>query len=210
MIRVIRGSQAGSRPGVWLRRALAGAAVLGLLIQSAGATESKEASGSPPGTIEFVGKNAIATANGTFHRWRFSRIEIDREHPERSVIEVEVDIESVDTGTGRRDRHLRSDDFFDIEKYPTAKVRVSEATLDGESESGDARYRAKFDVTIRDVSKTLEGHFDLVEGDPARVEGELTLNRVDFGVGKGHSRWNPMSVREEIPIRFTAELRDRD
>jgi polyisoprenoid-binding protein YceI len=157
-------------------------------------------------SINFVGRNAIAKAKGTFHSWRIVRADIDPAQPELGVVEVEVDIESIDTGIGRRDDHLRSEDFFDVEKYPKAAVRVFDARPAGTSERGLPLYRADFEVSIRDVSKILKGQFEVVSTSPPTVEGSLMLNRVDFGVGKGHSRWNPMSVKEEIPLTFFAVL----
>jgi len=160
----------------------------------------------PPGSITFVGRNLLLTANGTFHRWRFTRVDIDREHPERSVVEVEVDIASIDTGIERRDAHLRTADFFEVETWPMASVRISDASPDGESDAGNPRYRADFMIRIRDVEKTLPGTFEVVAEKPPRVEGELVLNRTDFGVGEPHRRWNPTSIREEIPVRFSVQI----
>jgi polyisoprenoid-binding protein YceI len=159
-----------------------------------------------PGTIEFVASNMIATARGTFHRWSFRRVEIDRQNPERSVVEIEIDVASIDTGIGARDDHLRTADFFEVEKYPTATIRVEEATPDGKTGDGHPRYAARFRVRIRDVEKTLDGHFALVDEAPPRVEGDLVLNRVDFGVGTPYRWWNPASVGPEIPVHFSTPI----
>jgi polyisoprenoid-binding protein YceI len=101
---------------------------------------------------------------------------------------------------------LRHEDFFEVEKYPTATVRVHAARRDGENELGEPRYRAKFEIQIRDVTKTVEGEFEITSGPPRHVQGRLNINRVEFGVGKRHSGWNPMSIRERIPIEFETDL----
>lgn len=162
--------------------------------------------GTPPGSLRFEGSNLLTTAHGSFHQWRFRRIDVDPEHPERSVVEVEVDVASLDTGIGRRNDHLRSADFFDVARFPTAFVRVSDAVSDGTSADGHPRYRAKFDVRIRGVEKTLDGHFEVLGTSPLKVEGELLLDRVEFGVGEPHSRWNPLSVQDEVPVHFSAVI----
>lgn len=182
---------------LWLCTVLAGVA---------GAPSRGEEAGTAPGSLEFEGSNLMTTADGVFHRWHFSRLEVDRENPAASFVEVEVDVASLDTGIDRRDDHLRSDDFFDTEKFPKALVRVHSAARDGESEGGHPRYRAKFDIRIRDVERTLDGTFDVVSTTPPEVRGELVLNRAAFGVGKPHSRWNPMSVGNDILVRFSARL----
>ena len=113
---------------------------------------------------------------------------------------------SIDTGIGLRDKHLRSAGFFDSKKFPKARVRVHDAVLKGKSERGLPLYGAQFTVRIRDVEKTIEGEFELTGEDPPTVEGGLELNRLDFGVGGKHRGWNPMSVKENVPVRFTATL----
>ena len=158
------------------------------------------------GEIEFVGRNALVKAEGRFESWHFTRVAIDREAPERSVVEVEVDVASLDTGIGRRDDHLRSPDFFDVEKFPTALVRVSNARLRGESTDGHPVYLARFELEIHGVRKTIEVEFELVSASPPEVRGDLVLDRLDFGIGGPHKGWNPMSIREQIPVRFHAVL----
>ncbi len=174
------------------------------LALAAMAIEPGTETGAPTGSITFEASNLMSTAHGEFHRWKIVRAEIDPTDPSRGVVELEVDIASVDTGIERRDDHLRTADFFDVENFPTAGVRVHDAVRDGQSERGNPRYRAKFDVKIRDVERTLDGEFELAQSSPPAVEGSLLLNRVEFGVGDPSSWWNPASIEEVIPVRFTA------
>lgn len=179
-------------------------ALMVLIAAAAAHTDTPASAGGPPGSITFVAENLMSTADGVFHDWRIVRAEIDSAHPERGVVEVEVDVASIDTGIEQRDEHLRTADFFEVEKFPTATVRVHGARPDGTSERGHPRYAAKFEVRIRDVTRTVDGVFELVSDSPPTVEGELTLDRVDFGVGGPYAWWNPASIGEEIPVRFTA------
>jgi len=196
----------GHRQGVGQRVAAALlAAVAGIVFAWASATDAADES--PAGTISFEGRNLFGTAKGTFHRWRITQAEVDRSRPEKGVVVVELDIESIDTGNRRRDRHLRSDDFFDAASYPKATVRVHGTRPDGQSERGNPRYTAKFDVHIKEVEKSLDGAFEVTSLDPPTVEGELTIDRVEFGVGGPYRRWNPMSVKREVPVRFSATIR---
>lgn len=63
----------------------------------------------------------------------------------------EVDMASVDTGNADRDAHLRSPDFFDVERFPKM-VFVSKAI----SRRGDGRYKVVGDLTIKDVTREIE------------------------------------------------------
>ena len=162
--------------------------------------------GAPPGSISFEAQNSFSTAHGKFEKWRVVRAEIDPAAPGQGVVEVEVDVASLDTGIERRDNHLRTADFFDVEKFPTARVRVHDAQPNGKSERGNSRYRAKFDLEIHGVKKTVDGEFEVTKTSPPTVEGGLTLNRVDFGIGDPYTWYIPGSIVEEVPVRFRATL----
>ncbi len=163
--------------------------------------------GVPDGSsIRFVAKNLVATGDGTFADWRIVSSSIQPDDPMGSFVEVEVNVASIDTGNTMRDDHLRNEDFFDVETYPVAKVRVHSATLVAAKADGGQRYSAKFDIDLHGVKKTLNGEFVLLSIAPFRVEGKLVVNRVDFGVGEPQSRWNPLSITEDVPVEFRATL----
>ena len=179
--------------------ALGALAVSGPIRAQTGAEE-------PPGSIDFRAHNAIVRAHGVFHRWHFTHVEVDAVQPERSEVELEVEIASIDTGVGRRDRHLRSADFFDAEHYPVAQARVYDAHPAGRSESGNPLYRAQLELRIRDVTKTFDLLFELVSREPARVRGRIEIDRTAFGVGSPHMSWNPMSIGNRVRVEFDALL----
>ncbi len=152
--------------------------------------------------LRFVAKNRIATADGTFHEWSFTAFDVDPMSIETAEVTAEINIASIDTDSPRRDAHLRAADFFDVEHFPTATVRVFGAQRLREIAD---KFTARFEITIRGITKTLDGEFELTLDDPARVTGRLTLNRIDFEIGEPYSRWNPLSIQEIIPIEFTVE-----
>jgi polyisoprenoid-binding protein YceI len=168
------------------------------------AGEAAAEESSPPGEIRFVGKNRIATAKSVFHEWKIASLELNRENLAESTIEIEVDVASLDTGIARRDEHLRTPDFFDVEKFPTAKIRVYDVRPDETGEAGT--HRAKLDLTIRDVTQTREIDFLVLDEETMKVSGEITILRTDFGVGEAHKSLNPMSVEDEVMVSFEATL----
>ena len=126
-----------------------------------------------PGRIGFVGKNAIAKANGTFRSWKLVEVSVDPANLATGSVEVEIDVASLDTDNQRRDDHLRSADFFEVERWPTARIRVHSASpLEG------AHYEAKFDVEIRDA-KT----------DAIQLSTRTSLTRSDTGNGACEQLW---------------------
>jgi polyisoprenoid-binding protein YceI len=114
---------------------------------------------------------------------------------------IEVSVASLDTDNQRRDDHLRSADFFEVERWPTARVRVHNI-----SQTTPGRYQADFEVQIRDKIKTIRGEFEVIDRSTLTVHGTLTIDRTDFGIGDPKN-WNPMSIGNEIPITFEVSLR---
>ncbi len=121
-------------------------------------------------------------------RGRFSEfdgtIEFDEGAPEQSSVTFTIQTSSIDTNQPDRDTHLRSDDFFAVERFPTltfASARITKG-------SGDV-FNVEGDLTIRDVTKrvVLPVTFLGKARDPwgnerIAFETELTINRKDFGL----------------------------
>src|SRR5437762_3749656 len=68
-------------------------------------------------TIAFTVHQFLGTSHGKFAKFD-GKIEMDREHPEKSSVVAKIDIRSIDTGIVKRDDHLRSAEFFNVAKFP--------------------------------------------------------------------------------------------
>ena len=66
----------------------------------------------------------VSKARGRFTKWS-GQIRFDPDDAAASSVEVTIDPASIDTADAQRDAHLRSADFFDVEKFPTASFRSS-------------------------------------------------------------------------------------
>lgn len=156
----------------------------------------------PPGKITFVGKNAVATANGVFKKWAFTKVEFDPDNLKDAVVELSVEVASIDTKNKKRDDHLRTADFFDAEKYPTSTLKF----YDIKPGKNKDTFVSKLDFKIHGVNKTYSNFtFSVIQRDPIKIEGKFTFNRPDFKIGK-RKTINPMSIKEDIPITFSATL----
>jgi polyisoprenoid-binding protein YceI len=113
-------------------------------------------------SVEFIGRHLMITkVRGRFPEVS-GTITID-EVPERSHVEVEIDVASVDTGNAQRDDHLRSPDFFHAEKHPTITFRSTKV------EPGrSGRWAVTGDLTVRDVTRpvTLDVNFEGANASP--------------------------------------------
>ncbi len=105
------------------------------------------------------------------------------EDPLRSSVEASIETASVDTHDENRDNHLRSPDFFDVERYPTMTFRSTEVRPAGEG------YLVVGDLTLHGVTKQVELNLELNGTGPDAYGGLRTgftatteLNRKDFGL----------------------------
>lgn len=165
-----------------------------------GESEGDASTGTPPGRIEFVGRNTFFTANGVFHKWRIVTNRATFNEFETGDVVVEISVASLDTDNQRRDDHLRSTDFLEVERWPMARVHIHNV-----SQKASVHYQADFEVQIRGIVKTIRGEFEVITRSPLTVRGTLTIDRTDFGIGDPKT-WNPMSIENEIPVAFEATL----
>jgi polyisoprenoid-binding protein YceI len=114
-------------------------------------------------------------------------INIDRAKPESSTVEFTIQATSIDTNDEGRDKHLRSADFFDVEKNPVISFKSTKMKATGKD-----TYDVTGQFTMRGVTKeitlpvTVLGEMKDGRGTPKiGFETTTTLNRKDYGVN-----WN--------------------
>src|SRR5438477_7834327 len=86
-------------------------------------------------TIGFRVHQFLNTTTGKFSRFS-GTIDIDREHPESSSVVTRIEVKSLDTGIRKRDDHLRSPEFFNVEKFPEITFKSRSVKRTG-PQSGD-------------------------------------------------------------------------
>lgn len=83
-------------------------------------------------TIGFVVRHAmVSKVRGSFNDWA-STINVDGDNPKASTVEATIKTASVDTRNSDRDAHLRTEDFFDTDKYPQARFVSTEVDVDAD------------------------------------------------------------------------------
>lgn len=136
-------------------------------------------------TAEFAVRfMTFATVRGRFRDFD-GVIHLNEAQPERSWVEATIHTASIDTGIERRDQHLRSDDFFGSEAYPTMAFRSTSV-----EPMQDGRWLVRGDLTIRDVTRpvvletALEGRStDAMGRDRIGFRATTTLKRRQYGLG---------------------------
>jgi polyisoprenoid-binding protein YceI len=125
----------------------------------------------------------VATTRGKFTDYSVDA-NVDEKDPAKSQATVTIEAASVNTGEPDRDKHLRSADFFDVEKYP--EIVFKSIRLEPK---GDEDVTLVGNLTIKDVTKeiALQGEWSKPQTDPfgttrSGISVEGKINRRDFGL----------------------------
>ena len=131
----------------------------------------------------FTVRHLLSKVSGRFGEFE-GRIVTDTAKPEASSVEFAIKAASINTNVEKRDTHLRSADFFDVEKYP--RITFKSARIEP---LGQNRFNVTGDLTMRGVTKqvTLPVEFLGTQKDPwgnerAGFALQTTLNRKDYGI----------------------------
>jgi polyisoprenoid-binding protein YceI len=133
--------------------------------------------------VEFVVRHLmISKVRGRFGTFQ-GTLQVPEGSDLPSAIDVSIVTASVDTRENQRDTHLRSADFFEVEKYPA--MHFTGKRFEGTAEN----FTITGDLTIRDVTRevTLNAQFEGRNGDPwggqrIAYSASTSINRKDFGL----------------------------
>ena len=127
---------------------------------------------------------SVSTTRGRFHALR-GHLHIDEQNPANSWVEAEVDAASIDTHNTLRDAHLRSAAFFAVKQYPTITFRSTHV-----EHIGGQSYKVTGNLSMHGVIKSItfevdyRGKSTLMDAHTG-LTAKATINRNDFGVGRG-------------------------
>ncbi|WP_313023444.1 YceI family protein [Mobilicoccus sp.] len=133
--------------------------------------------------LGFVARHAMVTkVRGSFTEFEgAARTETGLEN---AAIELTAQVASIDTRNADRDGHLRTNDFFDAERFPTIEFRSTDVTA-----ADDDTLRVTGDLTLKGVTKpvTIDFEYGGQAQDPYGNErigfdGATTIDRSDFGI----------------------------
>lgn len=129
-------------------------------------------------------------------------ITFDEAAPEKSSVEATVAIGSVSTANEKREGHLKSPDFFDEAKFPTATFKST-----AWKKTGENTFDVTGDLTIRGTTKPVTFQVTLLATGPGMGGATLSgweattkINRNDFGVSYG-----PKILGEEVTLNISIE-----
>ena len=152
-------------------------------------------------TIAFSVHQFLGTTHGKFTKFD-GKIDIDRERPENSTVTARIDVRSIDTGIVKRDNHLRSAEFFNVEKYPEI-IFKSHSVKQAGAQAGNIAG----DLTMHGVTKPVMLHVKLVTpvDDAKQTRWSVTtdpLKRSDFNLLFNQTAENLSGISQTVQVKI--------
>ncbi len=133
-------------------------------------------------SIGFSAKHMmVSTVRGRFESFD-GVVDLNEPNPADSHVDVTIDAASVSTNDPRRDGHLKSADFFDVEKYPSITYKSTKV-----EKLSDEKYRVTGDLTLKNITREVPLNVTF-EGESRDMQGQrragftitTTINRKEF------------------------------
>jgi polyisoprenoid-binding protein YceI len=152
--------------------------------------------------LEFTGVQAGAEFKGVFHKFT-AAVNFAPEALAVSHIDVQIDMNSVDSMDKDRDTTIRGKDIFDVAHMPTAHYLTETITKTA------AGFSATGSLTLHGVTKDVPIDFQFTPAaGGAKLTGSAKINRLDFGVGQGD--WKSTEwIGDAVKISFALVLKPK-
>jgi polyisoprenoid-binding protein YceI len=155
-----------------------------------------------PKSLSFNASQAGAPFPGEFKSYS-ALLCLGEKAPAQDRLQVQVDVDSVDTGLPEMDEALKGEDFFDAARSPKA-VFVSDSV----KAVSPGHYSVSGKLSLHGVTKPVSVPFTWVpaaDGKSARLEAKFTLKRLDYGIGKGE--WSDTQwVGDPVELAFAVSF----
>ncbi len=147
--------------------------------------------------VQFVGAKVTGAHDGRFERFS-GTIHLNPQQFDASRIEVDIDMNSLWSDSDRLTGHLKSDDFFAVEKHPTARF-VSTAIKPGAE--GGKTHTVTGNLTLRGVTREVSFPAEIDVTDEAlRAKAEFSLPRKQFGIA--YEGKQDDLIRDDVLVRL--------
>lgn len=148
--------------------------------------------------VLFTGSKVTGKHDGGFNSIS-GTIDLVNNKPEESTVSVDIETASVFSDDEKLTGHLKSADFFDVEKFPKASFKSTKIAPD--AAKGADSYTVTGDFTLHGVTKSISFPATIkVSPDGAAVNSEFSINRKDFGIvyaGKADDL-----IRDDVVIKL--------
>jgi polyisoprenoid-binding protein YceI len=181
---------------------------LGLAISSSSAVANEIFKIDPAhSTIAFKVRHLFGTAKGKFTKFN-GTIDVDREHPEKSSVTVSIQTASIDTANAKRDEHLRSADFFNVQKFPEITFKSRRV-----KQTGPTAGEITGDLTMHGVTREITLRVELLGTPESAAKNQTThwrvtaapIKRSEFGLSWSKSVEAVSMIGDEVSVDIQIE-----
>lgn len=146
--------------------------------------------------VDFKIKNAGFNVNGAFDSL-YIKLDLKKERWDKASLSGKVYAASIKTGIGIRDKHLKNEDYFEVDKYPWIEMKslALKKTKNGE-------LQGQFLLTIKNISKEVMVPFSYVKrNDKITMNGQFNINRLEFNLGE-----TSLVLSDDVNIEIAVEF----
>ncbi len=143
--------------------------------------------------VHFTIKNFGIKVGGDFSGLQGS-IAFDPKLPAAGTMDVTIDANTIDTDNERRDKHLRSEDFFEVEKYPTIHIKSTKITTTNKT----GNFILYANLTIKNVTQAIAIPFTVTNTVAGFLfSGSFSIDRLQYHVGESSA-----TMSDEVNIEL--------
>jgi polyisoprenoid-binding protein YceI len=147
--------------------------------------------------VSFSVKGPFGTVNGSFTGLE-ATIHFDPNDVAASMVQASIDANTVSSGIGLRNHHLRSEEqWLNTDKFPRISYKSKKI------EKSASGYKAIGDLTLKGITKPVEIAFTFSpNGNSGLFKGEFSIKREDFDLGKpGGSVGDIITLQLQVPVK---------
>lgn len=153
--------------------------------------------------VSFKIRHLLAKTSGRFTKFS-GTIKVDTADISKSSVDVTIEVASINTDNADREKHLKSPDFFDVEKYPTITFKSTSV-----KEVVKGKLEVTGDFTLHGVTRRITFPITNAGTQPGMqpgtvvagfIDGALTINRNDYGI-----KTFPGVLGDEVAISLNVE-----
>jgi polyisoprenoid-binding protein YceI len=148
--------------------------------------------------IEFVGANPTTKHPGGFTKFTGS-VKLKDGKAEGGAVAIEIDMKSVFSDDEDMTKHLKSEDFYEVEKFATSTFVSTKIVAGG---AGDATHTITGNMTVKGKKQSISFPATVkLDGGTVNVSADFAINRKDFGIDYGGAA--DALIQDNVAIKLT-------
>ena len=151
--------------------------------------------------VAYTGAKVTGKHDGTIGSFN-GNVQLVDGDPTKSSVTVDLDLRSITSDNEKLTRHLKSADFFDVEKFPKGSFKSTSIKAGGE---GSATHTVSGNLELHGVTKQITFPATIKTGETVQVSAEFAINRKDFGIN--YAGMANDLIKDEVLIKLTLDAK---